>query len=709
MKKLVLYSFLLTFLPYLFSSVPSILNYAGQVSVDGQAFTGNGQFKFALVDGDGNVTYWSNDGTSVNGSEPSAFVTVSVNGGLYSVLLGNSAINGMDPITPTIFQQHLDTKLRIWFNDGAHGFQLLAPDQPFASVPYAMSAGSAFLGDGSVSSSKMDPNLIRYFIPEISTNPSSISLLQGESATLSVQSNGKFLSYQWQRNGENLIGETNASLVLTDANASLDDVNYSVVISNDWGDVISQVANVSVATALPTITLNGEATIAHEAATVYTDAGASALDALGNDLTSAISITSVDINITSVSEQAVTYSVTDAGGNVNTATRTVMVQDTTVPSLFLRGDSNYTHNLNTAWADPGYDANDTLDGNLTNSVSISGTVDVNTTGTYTLNYSVSDTAGNQVDVNRTVNVAEIPQGPWTFTNAGATGRLGPTQVQIDANYLGTSLEGAVTIDSTYQGIQEWIVPQNGTYMINASGAMGGGSENGRGAKIIGNINLSKGQKIKVLVGQSPLSGRGGGGGTFITGADNSPLIVAAGGGGSDVVSTGTQNGSTETVGNHGTEGDGDYSGDYAGKGGIGGGGGGAGGASDKGNGGNGGNASDGQDTQGDSSNCGGGGGGFIGNGGDSSGSVTGGDSFVNGGMGGLGSSEGGFGGGGGGGGAAGSGGGGGFSGGGGGGWRGSWHSNVGGGGGSYNSGTNQDNQSGVHEGLGNVTITFIGN
>ena len=79
--------------------------------------------------------------------------------------------------------------------------------------------------------------------------------------------------------------------------------------------------------------------------------------------------------------------------------------------------------------DPGYDANDTLDGNLTASVSISGALDVNTTGTYTLNYSVSDTAGNQADINRTVNVQ--PMGPWTFTNAGATGRLGPTQELIN--------------------------------------------------------------------------------------------------------------------------------------------------------------------------------------------------------------------------------------------------------------------------------------
>ena len=51
-------------------AVPPVLNYAGQVMVNGEAFDGNGLFKFALVNSDGTTTYWSNDGTSLDGSEP---------------------------------------------------------------------------------------------------------------------------------------------------------------------------------------------------------------------------------------------------------------------------------------------------------------------------------------------------------------------------------------------------------------------------------------------------------------------------------------------------------------------------------------------------------------------------------------------------------------------------------------------------------------
>ena len=124
-------------------AVPPILNYAGQVTVNGEAFDGAGLFKFALVNTDGNVTYWSNDGTSVDGSEPQTSVSVAVNGGLYAVLLGNTAQQGMGPIDPSIFAQHTDAQLRVWFSDVVNGFQQLSPDRLFASVPYAFSAGTA--------------------------------------------------------------------------------------------------------------------------------------------------------------------------------------------------------------------------------------------------------------------------------------------------------------------------------------------------------------------------------------------------------------------------------------------------------------------------------------------------------------------------------------------------------------------------------------
>ena len=56
----------------------------------------------------------------------------------------------------------------------------------------------------------------------------------------------------------------------------------------------------------------------------------------------------------------------------------------------------------------------------------------------------------------------------TFTNAGATGREGPSQSQINTAYDGTTLDDAVTVNT--QGIQEWTVPASGTYTIEVWGA-----------------------------------------------------------------------------------------------------------------------------------------------------------------------------------------------------------------------------------------------
>ena len=56
------------------------------------------------------------------------------------------------------------------------------------------------------------------------------------------------------------------------------------------------------------------------------------------------------------------------------------------------------------FVDPGYEAHDARDGNLTANVTVTGTVDVNSTGTYVLTYSVADAAGNTDSKTRTVTV-----------------------------------------------------------------------------------------------------------------------------------------------------------------------------------------------------------------------------------------------------------------------------------------------------------------
>jgi hypothetical protein len=135
------------------AQVPQLINYQGRVVVGTTNFNGNGQFKFALVNANGSTTYWSNDGTSSAGSQPTNAVSLTVSKGLYSVLLGDTSIPNMSVSVPASVFNNSDVRLRVWFNDGTTGSQLLSPDQRIASVGYA--AMSANIVDGAITSAKI--------------------------------------------------------------------------------------------------------------------------------------------------------------------------------------------------------------------------------------------------------------------------------------------------------------------------------------------------------------------------------------------------------------------------------------------------------------------------------------------------------------------------------------------------------------------------
>jgi hypothetical protein len=266
------------------------------------------------------------------------------------------------------------------------------------------------------------------------------------------------------------------------------------------------------------------------------------------------------------------------------------------------------------------------------------------------------------------------------------------------------------VEFNYTGsLQQFVVPAGVTEVtFEVFGAQGGGGfnnnlEGGRGARMKGTFGVTPGETFNVLVGQMGGTGsqvydpqgneNGGGGGSFVVNAaGNVPYIVAGGGGGGPSTQYGnnctrdinlahgqiTEDGATPPacygIGNGGANGQGGSTFGYL---------------------------------------EGGAGGGFYGNGGNGDAHCCtsfGGTAYVNGGAGGAGNccysgnNYGGYGGGGGGQ-LGGPGGGGGYSGG---GSAGEWssYSTYGGGGGSYNTGTNQDNESGVKTGNGLVTVTY---
>jgi hypothetical protein len=100
------------------------------------------------------TNYWSNDGTSVNGSEPLAAVSAPVSNGLFTVALGDTTLPNMAAINSTIFAQP-NLQLRIWFSDGVGGFVALSPLQNLTPSPYAINSGSANSLLGTLSASQL--------------------------------------------------------------------------------------------------------------------------------------------------------------------------------------------------------------------------------------------------------------------------------------------------------------------------------------------------------------------------------------------------------------------------------------------------------------------------------------------------------------------------------------------------------------------------
>ncbi len=107
------------------------------------------------------TTYWSNDGTSTNGSEPAVAISANVNNGLFTVALGDTTVGNMASISTFLFTQPY-LQLRIWFSDGVNGFAALNPAQNLTPAPYAVMATgvSGLPGLSGQQNTNGSPNLI---------------------------------------------------------------------------------------------------------------------------------------------------------------------------------------------------------------------------------------------------------------------------------------------------------------------------------------------------------------------------------------------------------------------------------------------------------------------------------------------------------------------------------------------------------------------
>jgi hypothetical protein len=165
----------------------------------------------------------------------------------------------------------------------------------------------------------------------------------------------------------------------------------------------------------PTLVLTGDAPLTLECgAGTYTDPGAQAFDVCGNAIEVHAYNTGGDSsgpgpNLRYEGSYTVSYAAWDAQGQTVNASRTVLVEDRTAPTLTLLGAGRMTHTCGSQWQDPGVQATDACYGNISAQVWRTGEVNGWAVGTYTVTYSLTDAGGNvATPVTRTVDVVNCP-------------------------------------------------------------------------------------------------------------------------------------------------------------------------------------------------------------------------------------------------------------------------------------------------------------
>lgn len=153
----------------------------------------------------------------------------------------------------------------------------------------------------------------------------------------------------------------------------------------------------------PFIKLNGSETIELKMGETYQEPGVKVTSLLGNP-NKKVSITGkVDTN--KAGTYQIRYQVRYMNATISKY-RIVKVKDTVAPTLELNGDEVVYVVENTKYEEPGYQAKDNNDGDLTKKVTVKNNVDTKKLGTYHITYQVEDQAKNKVKKERTVMVVK---------------------------------------------------------------------------------------------------------------------------------------------------------------------------------------------------------------------------------------------------------------------------------------------------------------
>jgi len=173
------------------------------------------------------------------------------------------------------------------------------------------------------------------------------------------------------------------------------------------------------------VTLSGDPVVTVEYGDSFRDPGASAVyfGTIFQQEPLDVPVTAEGIvDVSKIGDYVVHYYAEHEGVS-GSETRTVRVVDTVAPEIALLGEETVTLPVGEEFQDPGCAASDNYNGELSDSVTVTGELDPAAPGTYILTYHVADESGNTAQVTRRVIYVDVTAPVITL--------LGDTEMELD--------------------------------------------------------------------------------------------------------------------------------------------------------------------------------------------------------------------------------------------------------------------------------------
>ena len=152
------------------------------------------------------------------------------------------------------------------------------------------------------------------------------------------------------------------------------------------------------------ILLNGESTIKLEVYSDYIEFGAKSY-ANQNEINDYLVIDSSNVNTSQLGTYQVVYTL-NYNEKTEVAKRTIIVEDTTAPTISLKSNQEISITIGENYIEPGYIAIDNYDGDITNNVVVENNINTSQLGTYSVTYTINDSSGNITSQQRMIHVVD---------------------------------------------------------------------------------------------------------------------------------------------------------------------------------------------------------------------------------------------------------------------------------------------------------------